>query len=701
MEGHHDTNNPFRYANGDPPYHLAPGPAPPTMYLPSHPEQRHAQNMMYYPRGTASESGPRPAMEPGEYPYPSQPPQVRAGPGPSTQETYRSTYPAHHQGYQGDPVYKLSEPVGWSQPSPVQAGNPNDPQNDAASSLNPITSTTTGPGQAKKVRTQFSACQACRNRRVKCDLKDVQEEWESLEVSSDTPAKHGAGAPPYPPGSDHKFGPSLPPNLVPGQNGNPLLDPVTGEMYRARGVLPTGKSRPGRAGRKTRDIRALGRDQLSCTNCFNRGTGCVDEYGDRRERRKGGVGDSGREVSATGLAEGVAGVDRRRGEVNAGIRFNPMGSDARTSGPSATAFRQNQGHLVDRGQRPALVSHHSASGHPHHSESHLAGYAGEQSLPPAMPTVALPQQTAAAFERPLGLFDPNHRMPYPMGSASSAQLLSGQNMDQPESLAVDTREIGLTDPRYVPIHTTLESGVSIGMATTYPDSAPVQERCVAPPASGPIALAPESQTGPVQSSMAPPVEPSRTLNMMIHTRPAMPKRQSVSASTTTQPSIPGPIVDQGEGEIPDLSRDFLTSAFYRRFHVQRPICDPMDFSRRYLAQDPPRASHMGKDGAILVHIMYAWACSYGVDETGCLDVPERNWPGGIMPPETGYVWSHDQVRDRDRLKRRAKTDGVVAKILKEIDDAGLMRRHSWDGVRCLLLILPLTECECLYSLGQS
>ncbi|KAG7531622.1 hypothetical protein FFLO_04206 [Filobasidium floriforme] len=171
----------------------------------------------------------------------------------------------------------------------------------------------------------------------------------------------------------------------------------------------------------------------------------------------------------------------------------------------------------------------------------------------------------------------------------------------------------------------------------------------------------------------------------------MPQRKSASVTTTNKTVGPDIIVDQGEGEIPDLSRDFLSSAFYRRFHIQRPICDPTDFSRRYLAQDPPRASYMGKDGSILVHIMYAWACSYGVDETGNLDVPERNWPGGVLPPETGYVWSHDQVRERDRIGRRAKTDGVVAKILKEIDDAGIMRRHSFDGVRCLLLLLPLTE----------
>jgi hypothetical protein len=37
-----------------------------------------------------------------------------------------------------------------------------------------------GPDGKKKPRTQFSACRQCRARRVKCDLRDKQEAWDSL-----------------------------------------------------------------------------------------------------------------------------------------------------------------------------------------------------------------------------------------------------------------------------------------------------------------------------------------------------------------------------------------------------------------------------------------------------------------------------------------------------------------------------------------
>jgi hypothetical protein len=36
---------------------------------------------------------------------------------------------------------------------------------------------------------------------------------------------------------------------------------------------------------------------------------------------------------------------------------------------------------------------------------------------------------------------------------------------------------------------------------------------------------------------------------------------------------------------------------------------------------------MGPEGAILCHVLYAWAVSYGVDEQGQLDVPD----GGGAP----------------------------------------------------------------------
>lgn len=139
--------------------------------------------------------------------------------------------------------------------------------------------------------------------------------------------------------------------------------------------------------------------------------------------------------------------------------------------------------------------------------------------------------------------------------------------------------------------------------------------------------------------------------------------------------------------IPDLSPAFLDSAFYRRFYIQRPILDPQHFAKRYLATDPirPRAEHMGVEGAILCHIICAWACSYGVDEHGRLDMPE------LSASDPGLGFSMDEYRERARQRRRQRTDEMVRMILKEIDDAAIMRRHTWDGVRCLLLILPLTE----------
>ena len=517
----------------------------------------------------------------------------------------------------------------------------------------------------KKVRTQFSACQSCRIRRVKCDLKDAQEEWDSLfphldpsRYRDDVAAAHdprGLASGGESNASDARYGPSLPPGLEPGQSGAQLVEPTTGETYRPRGVLPTGKNRPGKKARKTRDIRGLKRDEVACTNCHNRATKCVDEYGDRRERRKGVAGG----LVAGGT--GPTGVSETDGQVNSGVervkqdlgkvnRYDPLGGS-----------------------------------HGHGSIRHLPANPMESSA--AESSYRSSGQPVGETVSNLGLVDPNLRV-----------SLSATALQMPLVEQIRTSTSGA-------VHETLPHD---GVSMSYPSHAF---------AAAPINLAIpsyhqfEAQTatlghynnlGQGPRPHPPPLihTASRELNQPVPSkRPPLTSRQSSTFSRVSElsgpPALPVQvqIIDQGDGEIPDLTADFLSSAFYRRFHVQRPICDPADFSRRYLAQDPPKASSMGKEGAILVHIMYAWASSYGVDQSGCLDVPERNWPGGILPAEAGYVWSHDQVRDRDRLKRRAKTDGVVAKILKEIDDAGIMRRHSWDGVRCLLLILPLTECE--------
>ena len=521
--------------------------------------------------------------------------------------------------------------------------------------------------QTKKVRTQFSACQSCRIRRVKCDLKDAQEEWDSLfphldpsryrdDVTAGEDSRELASGG-EPNSSDARYGPSLAPGVEPGQSGAPLIDPVTGESYRPRGVLPTGKNRPGKKARKTRDIRGLKRDEVACTNCHNRATTCVDEYGDRRERRKGVI--SGSLVGGT-TSQDLVGGQETDGQTTSGVervkqdlgkmnRYDPLGG--------------SHGHGLSR--------HHTAFPMQSSAPADSAYRSGEQPVGEGVPA--------------LGVKNPNPRV------SLSATALHMPLVEQ---------------PRTSTSHAVGETASHDGITMAYPSHtfAAAPTNLTMPSYQYEVqaaALSHHNNLGQHPRPYPPPLihTASRELNQPVPSqRPPLTLRHSSTFSRVNKLSTPplGPVqvqaIDQGDGEIPDLTADFLSSAFYRRFHIQRPICDPADFSRRYLAQDPPKASSMGKEGAILVHIMYAWACSYGVDQSGCLDVPERNWPGGILPAEAGYVWSHDQARDRDRLKRRAKTDGVVAKILKEIDDAGIMRRHSWDGVRCLLLILPLTEC---------
>jgi hypothetical protein len=118
--------------------------------------------------------------------------------------------------------------------------------------------------------------------------------------------------------------------------------------------------------------------------------------------------------------------------------------------------------------------------------------------------------------------------------------------------------------------------------------------------------------------------------------------------------------------------------------------DPTDFVGRYLSYAQPCAANLGPEGALLCHVLYAWATSYGVDEHGQLDIPE----GGSEPMGSISLLDpgKDEVkREADRQARFAKMRVAVNIILQEIDACGILRKPTWDGVRVLLLLLPLTE----------
>ncbi|PVF98575.1 hypothetical protein CPB86DRAFT_814609 [Serendipita vermifera] len=134
--------------------------------------------------------------------------------------------------------------------------------------------------------------------------------------------------------------------------------------------------------------------------------------------------------------------------------------------------------------------------------------------------------------------------------------------------------------------------------------------------------------------------------------------------------------------IPILKSEFFDSPFFKRVHIQRPIIDPIEFRSRYVAwlqhQLSPESNAvlssattpLSAEGQLLGKILVVWAASYGVDE------------GGVEQPENSY---------EDVRRRRQRVKHMVEEVVRLIDSLSLLRKPSWDGVRCLLMTLPLTE----------
>jgi hypothetical protein len=75
-------------------------------------------------------------------------------------------------------------------------------------------------------------------------------------------------------------------------------------------------------------------------------------------------------------------------------------------------------------------------------------------------------------------------------------------------------------------------------------------------------------------------------------------------------------------------------------------------------------------GGMICMLLVTWAATYGVNEYG------------VEEPANGL----EGVRER-----RRRCNDMIREILGLIDKHGLLRKPTWDGVRVLLLIMPLTE----------
>ncbi|CCM06228.1 uncharacterized protein FIBRA_08474 [Fibroporia radiculosa] len=140
--------------------------------------------------------------------------------------------------------------------------------------------------------------------------------------------------------------------------------------------------------------------------------------------------------------------------------------------------------------------------------------------------------------------------------------------------------------------------------------------------------------------------------------------------------------------IPRLRPEFFSSPFFRRFHIQRkhplllyllpptpispkgPILEPLEFCNRYYEFCKGNRDVLQAPGQLIALILVVWATSFGVNEFGVEEL---------------YDGQLNLRRWRDRVNE------MVQEILYLIDIHSVLRKPSWDGVRALLLVLPLTQ----------
>ncbi|KAG6832693.1 hypothetical protein H0H92_012265 [Tricholoma furcatifolium] len=132
-----------------------------------------------------------------------------------------------------------------------------------------------------------------------------------------------------------------------------------------------------------------------------------------------------------------------------------------------------------------------------------------------------------------------------------------------------------------------------------------------------------------------------------------------------------------------------------------PILDPAEFSARYIAHTKGHQP-LGHEGGLLAMILVVWAASFGLDERGIPDSgddvhddSDQETPTTTAPnagtKRPGSSKGKQVSTEKTRKDKKDTTEAMLREILELIDFHGVMRRPSWDGVRVLLLIMPLLE----------
>ncbi|KAJ7074266.1 hypothetical protein C8F01DRAFT_1272899 [Mycena amicta] len=133
-------------------------------------------------------------------------------------------------------------------------------------------------------------------------------------------------------------------------------------------------------------------------------------------------------------------------------------------------------------------------------------------------------------------------------------------------------------------------------------------------------------------------------------------------------SIPLPLAARLPSIIPQLKPEFFSSHFWAWFSAQRPILDPTEIPARYFAHS--------KDERGLPETEESRPSSASAEER---PTASRSKTNAVL------------ISERSRAERKNRTEAMVQEILVLIDSHAIMRSPTWDGIRVLLLILPLME----------
>jgi len=104
-------------------------------------------------------------------------------------------------------------------------------------------------------------------------------------------------------------------------------------------------------------------------------------------------------------------------------------------------------------------------------------------------------------------------------------------------------------------------------------------------------------------------------------------------------------------------------------------------------------------------LLVVWAASFGLNECGLPEIDQDTPSHEETSPELSHLnnnISNTQRRPSISLRQRKsrKVDAMLREILELIDFHGVMRRPTWDGVRVLLLVLPLMEGDLICPVHQ-